>query len=647
MHLSHLSIENFRIFGARAQNLHLDLPIRPGVTLLVGENDSGKTAILDALRLVLGTTSQDYLRVTDDDFHMSADGLATAFSISCRFSLLSVQEAGRFVEWLTTGAEPTLDLTLRAVKTPRTNRLGANIEVTEISVRSGRNGEGKAVDGDIRSFLRSTYLKALRDAEMEMAAGRGSRLSQLLLNHPNLRGQELPSELPPPIEGEQAPPPTLRGIMMTADDWIIKSKAISDTKDQLNDEYLSNLSVGFQNLLGEISIGRHTDLKGILEKLELWLTSSNANQQTRHGLGMNNLLFMAAELLLLSDADTTGIPLLLIEEPEAHLHPQMQLRLMEFLESKATQRNVQTILTTHSPTLASKADVESIVMMSKGIAYPMHREATKLAPGDYRFLRKFLDATKSNLFFAKAIIIVEGDAENILLPTFAQLLGKPLSKFGVSIVKVGHVGLFRYARIFQRSNPPEISIAVACIADRDIPPDCAKSQIGNRKTEGELTADKIAQREAGIRKNDAGTTRTFISEHWTLEYDLAVCGLARELCQAISEASSLRENADGPDAAAVQTALAEFDVKKTQLAPLELALYVFTPLIEENLSKAEVALQLSKILTDANWEPTAFRAKLAPYLVSAIDYVTTPLQTAPPPIQPVAAQTAPTTTNAN
>ena len=60
MRLAHLSVENFRIFGAKANAATLELPIRPGLTLLVGQNDSGKSAIIDVLRILLGTTSQDY-----------------------------------------------------------------------------------------------------------------------------------------------------------------------------------------------------------------------------------------------------------------------------------------------------------------------------------------------------------------------------------------------------------------------------------------------------------------------------------------------------------------------------------------------------------------------------------------------------------
>jgi putative ATP-dependent endonuclease of OLD family len=71
---------------------------------------------------------------------------------------------------------------------------------------------------------------------------------------------------------------------------------------------------------------------------------------------------------------------------------------------------------------------------------------TRLEADDYEFLRRFLDATKANLFFARALIVVEGDGEHLLLPAIAEKLGRPLSRYGVSLVNVGHRGLFRYSR---------------------------------------------------------------------------------------------------------------------------------------------------------------------------------------------------------
>jgi len=66
MYLSKLTIANFRCYGEGENKFEISL--RPGLTTLVGENDTGKSAITDALRFVLGTTDQEWYRPEEADF---------------------------------------------------------------------------------------------------------------------------------------------------------------------------------------------------------------------------------------------------------------------------------------------------------------------------------------------------------------------------------------------------------------------------------------------------------------------------------------------------------------------------------------------------------------------------------------------------
>ncbi|MDC2887608.1 ATP-dependent nuclease [Psychrosphaera algicola] len=142
----------------------------------------------------------------------------------------------------------------------------------------------------------------------------------------------------------------------------------------------------------------------------------------------------------------------MIEEIEAHLHPQTQIRLIEAIQNICEENKIQFILTTHSTSLASKVKLKNLVLCKDGCLYPMGKEYTKLREGDYSFLERFLDSTKSNLFFANGVILVEGDAENIMLPSFAKKLGRELSQHGVSIVNVGSTAFLRYSNIFLRQD---------------------------------------------------------------------------------------------------------------------------------------------------------------------------------------------------
>ena len=99
MHISRLKIENFRLFGEGERGL--DLALKKGITSLVGENDSGKSAVIDALRFSLGTTDQEWNRLEDTDFHQENTGLE--IRVTLRFDDLGAAELRAFAEYLTYG----------------------------------------------------------------------------------------------------------------------------------------------------------------------------------------------------------------------------------------------------------------------------------------------------------------------------------------------------------------------------------------------------------------------------------------------------------------------------------------------------------------------------------------------------------------
>ncbi len=162
-----------------------------------------------------------------------------------------------------------------------------------------------------------------------------------------------------------------------------------------------------------------------------------------------------------------GPRIALIEEIEAHLHTQSQIRLIKQMEKNST---TQFILTTHSNNLASSINPKNIILLYNNQAFSMGESETLLETQDYEFLERFLDATKSNLFFAKGLIFVEGDAENLLLPTFAELIGYPLHEYGVSIVNIGNTAFERYIKLFSRKGEDRIEMPISVITDVDIRP---------------------------------------------------------------------------------------------------------------------------------------------------------------------------------
>ncbi len=531
MFLSELKIWNFRKYGSGgsgAPGLHLKL--NKGLNLLVGENDSGKTAIIDAIKFVVQTQSYDYQRFDEEDFFLpqgieptDADR-AKSLKIECIFRGFDAEnnEAANFIEWL--GIEKDGESNDRYFLKVILNAERKDRKIT-YDIKSGPDDEGTQLDGAARYFLRVTYLKPLRDAESELIPGKRSRLAQILKSHDAF------SSVP---EAEHTITKIAQNANKSIENYFIGK---NELKEDIDDQSGKNLLIDINEYLKEFftekeinKIAKFTisgqSLSGILEKLILNLAEENS------GLGSYNRLYIATELLLLKRTNYYGLKLSLIEEVESHLHPQAQLRLIEYLQNEIAEKScVQLIMTTHSPNLASKVKLDNLIICKSDKALPMGSEFTELEKGDYLFLERFLDVTKANLFFAQGVILVEGDAENILIPVIADILGKPLTKHGVSVVNVQSTAFLRYSRIFKRKLGEGMGVKVAVVTDNDIKPDSGltQKQIKEKRTEKE---DRY----------NGNEIQTFISPDWTLEYDIALSGLKREFYSAVLRAEKIQNS---------------------------------------------------------------------------------------------------------
>jgi putative ATP-dependent endonuclease of OLD family len=522
MYLSQLKLWNFRKFGSidsTSREPDLSVNFTDGLNLLVGENDSGKTAIVDAIKILVFTRSNEFIRLQSEDFHHPV-GVDLPFSklrIECHFAGMKDKEAKNFLEWMSIRTVSGVDeLYLRVFLEAE---LKGNL-VVSYDIKAGSDEEGTVLSAGARDLLRVTYLKPLRDAENELSPRKNSRLSQILDSHNAF------------LDKTGHP---IKGAMAAANEAIVNYfKGINDAGDPVPDHEGKKITDTINTFLDHF-FGRETlsmfrissqSLKSILEKLELILERGN------NGLGSHNLLFIAAELLLLTTVGYTGLRLVLIEEIEAHLHPQAQLRLIEYLTREANINAMQLIITTHSPVLASKVPVEKLILCKNNYAFSLSPDQTELAKGDYAFLARFLDATKANLFFAQGVILVEGDAENLLVPVIARIIGRDLTKYGVSVVNLGNTAFKRYSRIFLRTNPAKLlGVKVACITDNDIDLEAGLTTM-------QITDSRVAK--AAV--YDAQEVKTFVSPVKTMEYDLALGSFRREMYFASLVASKLKNS---------------------------------------------------------------------------------------------------------
>lgn len=629
MYISSVSIENFRAFKEKTV-FHFN----PGVTVLIGENDCGKSTVIDAIRYVLGTTDQSWQRVELSDYYQ--ENTDNEIHITITFSNLTVREKAAFLECLTY----TKDEEILIINWSAKYMTNVKPHRTFVSVNCGRNADVAAPSAEARELLRVTYLKPLRDAQAQMRSGRGSRLAQILSSVPDLNLGEREYK-----EGIDITSLSLAGIFDLSNQLLAEHKVIKDVNKGIGDILNTELMLNNDAIKTQITVAGdgNTDEKKIyslLEKLDLNIQKDSVSNYGNVGLGTSNLMSMACEMLLNQDNKELST-FMLIEEPEAHIHAQRQLKLIQSMQKKG--ENQQVIMTTHSPLLASVVELNNLLLIQNRKAFSMREGKTMLDPSDYKFLERYLDATKANLFFAKGVIIVEGPGEALLLPTLAQLLNRNLTDYGISIVDVKSTGLRRYARIFQRKEGDEINIPVSCITDRDVMPECAPAICidekyedkdnwpkKNRKWRVESEIEDKGKYIQEIKEKANGqNVETFIPEQWTLEYELAANGLGEEMLQTIAamrvEKIQDKEKKEKKKAELLEEYTKKYNKYENKEAK---ASYVYSFFSHKLVSKAEFAQQFSFDLENIFKGKTVEEivTVLPNYLVKAIEYVTTNIE---------------------
>ena len=304
MYLSTLRLWNFRKYCAMAdEKPGLEIHFQEGVNVLIGENDSGKTAIVDAIRYVLRTQSGEFIQFEDKDFYQEPDGnRKDEFKIECVFDGINEQDAGLFWEWLSWNDDKTKYLLKVWLYAKRKD----NIIMPTFS--AGIEGQAERMDSEARELLKVVYFKPLRDALTDMTHGYKSRLAQILGAHELFKTEK-------DVHGN-----------------IIKHKLETDY-EKLKKEIENYFKVGGggESITSEINsfLREHFLLNGDSRNAEVKLTGGELTEilrlldlimeGNRSGLGTLNLLCIAAEMLLFNN-QKKGLKLALVEELEAHLH---------------------------------------------------------------------------------------------------------------------------------------------------------------------------------------------------------------------------------------------------------------------------------------------------------------------------------------
>lgn len=621
MYLSEVYIKNFRKFG----NTGLHLILNKGFNLFVGENDSGKTTIIDAIKLVLGTHVNDFIRIETDDFHIPSkkspeNERAKTLEISCIIRDISLDEAKHLIEWLS--FEKLNGKTVYALHISYiAKREGKKVFY---DVKAGIGDGGKLLNSEAKDRIRTTYLKPLRDAKTELAPRKNSRLSNILSSHSAFENEDSHFLLE-----------TFKEANNKIDSYF-KGKDLNEEElpDQLGKKLLEEINLYLNKFSNKNNVlesnFRVSDLKlrNILERLTLEFENS------KPGLGSHNILFITVELLLLKREEFDGLKLALIEEIEAHLHTQAQIRLIEYLQKEAENSNIQLILSTHSTALSSKIKLENLFICNNNSIFSMRSDETELLKGDYLFLERFLDATKADMFFAQGVIMVEGDAENLILPSLSRAIGKPLSQYGVTVLNVGSTAFLRYSRIFRRKNSKNglFNIPVACLTDLDIN---TSDYIYNGGISEDYKVKRQVKKSGIVGRLDGQVVRTFVSPYWTLEHDIALSELRPLLMKAILQAKKIQKS-DKHGLTDKKNEVVENEIKslttswkEKNYTDFQIAHDIYTNLItkESNkISKAIIGQCFATLIEEyedkEELKKIILRDKKLSYLVEAITYAT-------------------------
>lgn len=567
MHISKLTIRNFRNFKSAV------FTFTQGVNTLIGENGSGKTNAFYAIRLLIDANLPRNVKINESDFNRNVGNWRGHWIIiHLDFANIDDNEGTQMLahniermDGTSTGAytmyfrpnrrirQQLFELTQDFASQDQLQSLLGDVTLSDYEMIFTCKGTADFSNEDtyrtyvgdfenvefpdpqeeawdvlgmpsqkfsIYNEVTCTYIKALRDAEYELRNIRSNPLLNLV--------RDLGSK----IDGT----PIIKQVNQL-NTSISKLDQIQLLKERVKNTVHRTIGATYAPTI-DIRSQLPENLDKLLQTLTLWVGDTDdlgyQGQISELSLGGANLLYISLKLLEyeLKQSTSKAAHFLLIEEPEAHIHTHIQKTLFE----KYGYQNTQVIISTHSTHISASNRISAVNILAK-----RQQEAVVFHPCNdldddvCRKIERYLDAVRSTLLFAKSIILVEGDAELILIPIlFKKVFNISLDEVGVSLINMSSTVFKHIALLF---DDKRMQRKCAIITDLDT---SIITITSSTDKEDKFIKKCIDSQEAGIlRKSDLDSS--FADNKWvqpfyatyTFEVDYIMAGNAASVVQTL------------------------------------------------------------------------------------------------------------------